>query len=89
MSNLTPSPHLGGFTLLKGRLTPGQCAECSTVHVPEQPHNQQSLFYQYAFMEKHGRWPTWTDALAHCQSEIKHQWIKQLAKHGVKVEVAP
>lgn len=87
MSNdLKPSPHLGGFTLLKGKLQPGQCAECAVVHPPEQPHNQQSLHYQYAFREKHGRWPVWHDAMQHCTPEVQQQWTAALAERGVVVE---
>lgn len=83
--NLAPSPHLGGFTLLKN-VPPGCCAECAVKHEPTQPHNQQSLFYQYSFREKHGRWPTWKDAMEHCAPEVKAAWIAALAKHGVEVE---
>lgn len=80
-----PSPHLGGFTLMRGRLKPGQCAECAAVHKPEEPHNQQSLFYQYSFREKHGRWPTWTDAMAHCSDDIKAIALQVLKENGVKL----
>lgn len=79
------SGHLGGFTLLRGKLKEGQCAECAVVHEPEMPHNQQSLFWQYSFREKHGRWPTWADALAHCSPEMRAQWATALAEHGVIV----
>jgi hypothetical protein len=80
-----PSPHLGGFTLLKN-VPPGTCQECAVEHPPENPHNQQSLHYQYQFMEKHGRWPTWADAMAHCAPEMKALWIKELATFGITVE---
>lgn len=76
---------LGGATLLRGRLKEGQCAECAVVHDPAQPHNQESLFWQYQFREKHGRWPTWADALAHCSKEVKAFWVKALAELGIKV----
>jgi hypothetical protein len=79
--------NLGGFTLLRGKMEPGQCAECAVFHPPELPHNQQSLFWQYHFMEIHGRWPNWADAMAHCTPEMKSQWIAELAKHGVKVDL--
>ena len=84
----TPPPiagHLGGFKLLRGKLTPGQCAECATVHEPELPHNQQSLFWKYSFREQHGRWPTWVDAMAHCSPEMRADWIEGLAEEGVIV----
>jgi hypothetical protein len=79
------SGDLGGFTLLRGKLEEGQCAECAVVHEPEMPHNQKSLFWQYSFREKHGRWPTWADALAHCAPEMREQWVTTLAEHGVIV----
>lgn len=66
--------------------TPGTCPECAVAHDPKQPHNQQSLFYQYKFYNEHGSWPTWKDAMAHCTEDIKGFWTKELAERGVKVE---
>ena len=63
----------------------GTCRECATAHDPRQPHNQQSLYYQYRFYSKHGRWPTWRDAMAHCTEEIKTLWIDALEERGVIV----
>ncbi len=63
----------------------GTCQECATAHDPRQPHNQQSLYYQYRFYSKHGRWPTWRDAMAHCTEEIKTLWIDALEERGVIV----
>lgn len=80
-----PSEHLGGFTLLRGKLEEGQCPECAVKHTPEQAHNQQSLFWQYSFREKNGRWPTWEDAIAHCTPEVQEKWRIELRKHGVKI----
>ncbi len=77
--------NLGGFTLLKGKTPEGTCPECAVAHAPEQPHNQQSLAYQYAFREKHGRWPTWHDALRHCTPEVRQIWLRELLGHGVDV----
>ena len=42
----------------EGTLLPapkGTCPECAVKHDPDQPHNQQSLFYQYHFYHEHGR----------------------------------
>ncbi len=78
------APKPAGFTLLPAPA--GTCQECAVKHQPEQPHNQQSLFYQYHFYGQHGRWPTWTDALAHCTPEVRQVWVECLAKHGVTVE---
>jgi hypothetical protein len=54
-------------------------------HTPESPHNQQSLHYQYKFHERHGRWPTWADALAHCPEAIRADWTAALKKRGIEV----
>ena len=75
--------HLGGFQLLPPK--PGVCQECAVGHASDQPHNQQSLFYQYAFYGVHGRWPKWADAMAHCPEDVKVLWIRELAKKGVAV----
>lgn len=80
-----PHPHLGGWKLL--RTPPGTCPECAIAHAPEQPHNQQSLAYQYDFYGKHGRWPTWADAMAHCPEPVKAVWIAVLREKGIEVNV--
>jgi hypothetical protein len=68
---------------------PSVCQECAVDHKPEYPHNQQSLAYQYYFYARHGRWPTWTDAMAHCTDEEKAYWRKELVeeikKNGMPV----
>ena len=81
--SLEPKPNLGGFALLPP--APGKCQECAVDHDASQPHNQQSLFYQYHFYGDKGRWPTWADAMAHCSPEVKEQWTKILKEHGVTV----
>lgn len=65
---------------------PGTCPDCAVDHKPDQPHNQQSLFYQYSFYGRCKRWPTWHDAMAHCPPDIRSQWIAELAKKGVEVK---
>lgn len=42
-----------GMTLL-GKTPEGTCPECAVKHSPEQPHNRDSLAYQYKFYDKHG-----------------------------------
>ena len=61
-------------------LPPGDnvCQICAVDHEHDQPHNQQSLFYQYHFYSTHGRWPTWSDALAHCTPEMQREWKTKL-----------
>jgi len=56
---------------------------CGTHHPAELPHNQQSLFYQYNFYNDHGRWPTWKDAMKHCDKDTKSYWIAMLTEMGV------
>lgn len=64
----------------------GTCPECAVAHHPEQPHNRDSLTYQYKFYDKHGRWPTWADAMAHCPPEIQRFWKTALEERGVKID---
>jgi len=75
------------FTLLPA--APGTCAECAVDHPYDQPHNQQSMFYQMRFHSMHGRWPTWSDAMAHCTPELQAHWkaelIDEMKKHGLPV----
>ena len=61
------------------------CQECAVDHLPSQPHNPQSLFYQVKFNMQHARVPTWRDAMAHCSDDVKEKWTKGLAAHGVEV----
>ncbi len=69
-----------GFTLLGPG--PGKCPTCAGEHAADQPHNQQSLFYQYRFLGDRGRWPTWKDAISHCAPEVREQWEKILRDMG-------
>ena len=69
-------PIQGGFSLLPAAV--GTCPLCATKHHPEQPHNQQSLFFQMRFHGLHGRWPTWADAIAHCDDDMRRVWTKAL-----------
>lgn len=71
------------FTLLP--CAPDVCQECAVDHTPDQPHNQQSLYYQYHFFGQNKRWPTWTDAIAHCSETVRQYWIEELRKMGVKI----
>jgi len=71
--------------LILGNTPEGTCPECATKHEPEQPHNQQSLTYQYKFYDKHGRWPAWADAMEHCPEEIKSFWVEELKERGIEV----
>jgi hypothetical protein len=79
----TKHPFLAPMLLMP--TAPGTCAECAANHGHKEPHNQKSLAYQYDFYGKHGRWPTWDDAMAHCPPEIKRVWITELLKVGEKL----
>jgi hypothetical protein len=56
------------------------CPECGRDHEPTEPHNRDSLLYQYRFRSREAqagreaRWPTWEDAMAHCNEDMKAQW---------------
>ena len=57
---------------------PDKCQECAVDHAHDAPHDQQSLYYQMRFHATHGRWPTWSDAMAHCTEEVKTHWRREL-----------
>lgn len=61
---------------------PGTCPICAVDHKPEDPHNAQSLYYQYRFYGVRGRWPTWADAMAHCDPQIRARWEQALRDRG-------
>lgn len=75
--------NLGGFKLLP--CAPDVCQACAVDHDPSFPHNAQSLYYQYKFMETNGRFPNWGDAMAHCTEEMKLKWREQLVARGVPI----
>jgi hypothetical protein len=61
---------------------PGKCQFCAVAHAADQPHNQQSLFYQVQFLGRFGRSPTWADAVAHCDEPTRAAWREQLVLRG-------
>lgn len=68
---------------------PGVCPECGSDHEQDMPHNRDALLYQYTFYDKHGCWPSWADAMAHCPDDVKAAWIRELKLRGIDVgEVA-
>ncbi len=60
------------------------CQVCGRLpaHDADQPHDAQSLYYQYAFYGEHGRWPTWKDALEHCSEPVRRLWEAELRRRG-------
>lgn len=77
--------HLG-WKMLPAK--PGTCSECAVDHPPHLPHNRDSLAYQYRFFDQHGRWPTWNDAMAHCDDAMRAHWTKALTAKGVNLDGA-
>lgn len=61
------------------------CQECATKHDDNFPHDATSLFYQTKFNMDNGRAATWHDAMAHCDEQMKADWIEALKAEGVKV----
>lgn len=68
--------EVGGFKVLPP--PPDACQVCATEHDPAQPHNKQSLYYQFIFNAENGRSATWKDAMDHCTDEVKAAWKKAL-----------
>lgn len=72
--------------LNKGKLvppSPDKCQKCAVKHSANTPHKGDSLYYQYWFKKKYGRWPTWKDAMEHCTTEVKKLCIEVLEDHRV------
>lgn len=65
---------------------PGECHLCNKAHAPEEPHNAQSMAYQYRFYAKEGRFPTWLDAMVHCSPQVQWIWTHTLEELGVDVQ---
>lgn len=68
---------------------PGTCPRCAVDHPAEEPHNRDSLFYQYDFRSRNGRWPVWKDAISHCSLEMQVLWEQELRKFGAWKEPGP
>ena len=65
---------------------PGVCPICADNHKPEYPHNKNSIYYQMRFRQDHGRFPKWSDAMAHCTQEIKDLFVGECKKRGIDIE---
>lgn len=74
---------------------PGLCPECAVDHPPHHPHNRDSMYYAFVFEAKHGRAPTWSDAMAHCevglQVSVRAILRSVIQRHGLTVppDLAP
>lgn len=63
-----------------------RCQVCAVKHEPHLFHDCQSLFYQYAFHGRHGRWPTWADASAHCDALVVGMLQEVLLSHAPRLK---
>ena len=62
------------------------CPECAASHDPSDPHDKDSLYYLNRFHRAHKRFPTWADAMAHCNELTKAYWRVKLNEYGVPPE---
>lgn len=83
MDKLGEEPHIEASGLFLLPPAPDVCQECAVKHAPADPHNRDSLYYQYHFYAEHHRWPTWEDAMSHCSEEVKEVWHRELKKLGI------
>lgn len=81
-----PRGQQATWTLMPVDTSDGRCSQCATKHEPEEPHNRQAIYYQYAFRAEHGRWPTWNDAIAHCSAELRQAWTDALVERGIEMD---
>ena len=80
------------YELREGRLSipapkEGACPVCGEIHGRGEPHNSNSRLYQHRFRKKHGRYPTWEDAMGHCSFTVKKRFCERLKRHGVEIDV--
>ena len=68
--------------IIKGMMllppAPDKCQICGAKHDHRKPHDKDSLYYQCWFYERHGRYPTWEDAMRHCARPLREAWEKEL-----------
>lgn len=65
---------------------PGKCRVCAGVHDPGQPHDRDSFFYKHWFYRRHRRFPSWADAMAHCDDAVKAEAAAKLRRRGIAIE---
>ena len=62
----------------------GACRMCGDVHEKWEPHNLYSIVYQHRFRKQNGRYPTWEDAVKHCDDRVKKKWEKKYGKSSMQ-----
>lgn len=80
-----PRPKEATWTLLPVDTSGGKCSQCGRPHEPDEPHDNHALAYQYSFYAEHDRWPTWRDAMAHCDPDVQDRWTVALRANGVEI----
>ena len=67
--------------LVPGR---GVCPTCAAAHRADMPHDADSFYYIAVFRRRHGRLPTWEDAMAHCPEPVKTRTRQALKARGIE-----
>ena len=78
-----------GIEVLPAKFEDSRCPICGVFHDERLPHDRDSLIYQYSFYDAHGRWPSWSDAMAHCMEEVQGLWKAELKNIGISVDEEP
>jgi len=58
----------------------GNCLICAVNHPMDFPHDANSLYYGMRFKDKHGRDPTWQDAVAHLPEDMQPVCLEEIKK---------
>ena len=64
---------------------PGKCPYCAAEHDKGEPHDANSLYYRNRFFKDNGRFPTWEDAMKHCDEDTRRKWIEKLKRRGIEI----
>lgn len=59
------------------------CQECGRSHLEAEPHDATSLYYQLWFHDSNQRFPTWEDAMSHCDPLVKEAIRNVLSERGI------
>lgn len=68
---------------------PGACWVCGDVHEGNEPHNLYSIYYQHRFRKRNGRYPTWEDAVKHCDEKTRKKWEKRMNRGKGSMQKLP
>lgn len=65
---------------------PHVCQVCAVDHEPAEPHDPESFYWRTKRHIAGEPAPTWADALAHVEPELRAAWVAALAERGVTVD---